>query len=191
MSYSVYYWTAGTKFVGRAFPIILLLEHAKQKYELKAWPKELPSDALPTFAPPAITTPEGVTFGQLPLCMYELGKKLGHYPENEVDQLFIKQVSLNCLDIIADYKGMDPDRALKWADFNERCFSRSNGPYLCGDQIYFSDFYCLMALRIVSRYLPEGKTLGDNCKKFMAAITALPTVKNWFDKGIPIAPPRK
>ena len=100
MSYSVYYWTAGTKFVGRAFPIILLLEHAKQKYELKAWPKELPSDALPTFAPPAITTPEGVTFGQLPLCMYELGKKLGYYPENEVDQLFIKQVSLNCLDII-------------------------------------------------------------------------------------------
>ena len=33
MSYSVYYWTAGTKFVGRAFPIILLLEHAKQKYD--------------------------------------------------------------------------------------------------------------------------------------------------------------
>ena len=50
MSYSVYYWTAGTKFVGRAFPIILL-EHAKQSMNFESLPTELPNDALPTFAP--------------------------------------------------------------------------------------------------------------------------------------------
>ncbi|KAJ8599034.1 hypothetical protein CTAYLR_007677 [Chrysophaeum taylorii] len=183
-SYTLYYWTACEKFWGRGIPIVLTLDSAGAKYEIKQ-ADEAPSGVC--FAVPIFSFPNGVTISQTTAILDILGETFGLNGATPEAKMMSKQYLLDLTDVFSELmsgKLSDEARADKWLTLLN---SKLTKTFFLGDAPSTVDFYAIFVFEwIVKKGLAFDKYA--NLTKWWAAIKEVPAVKKMYSSGVPMIP---
>jgi len=146
MSYTLYYHTACTKFIGRAHAPLMILNEAGAKFEIKE-PGEVPAGTT-GFAVPIVTFPEGFTIGQQGAIAAALGKSLGLYPKDAKGEAVAHNLVENMMDLIGDASKADEARMTKWFGTFEAALKESGSGFFVGDSLTYVDLACYFPLKL-------------------------------------------
>src|SRR6056297_2152507 len=192
--YTLYYWTACQQFWGRAIGIVLTLDEAGVAYTIHE-PKDAPTgegEALfKRFGYPAITLPNGMTFGQTPAILHVLGQTFGLAGKTPEEQADCLQTLLDVNDLfteaLSDKLTEKPDRARQW--FELLSHKLKDHRFLINDTPSVADFHAVFATEWVHRkyradayddFPPLARCWQDMCDH-----AAVQRMKN---SGIPMIP---
>mmetsp|Transcript_111430 Transcript_111430/g.315165 ORF Transcript_111430/g.315165 Transcript_111430/m.315165 type:complete len:201 (-) Transcript_111430:48-650(-) len=179
--YTVYYHGACKTFYGRAYPIILMLEHAGQKYTVET-PDQAPSVG---FAVPMIKFGSGAAVAQTSAICATLGAALGLEPADPVDKARALQITLDAADLVADLLSDKPaERIEKWLNVLEKNLEASNRGFFAGKSATFPDF--AVFLSVVAHTNKGGEIKQPKLLAWLEQMKQLPSVKKLAESGIPV-----
>lgn len=212
--WKLYYWGGSVK--GRGEYMRLMFALAGVSFEINDPAKIAPlldrgatigsygTSAFPAFAVPLVVSPEGEVLSQTTAIMAFLGKRLGYYPDSEIDQFHALQIACSVADFhaegracfhpvdnLASYhdqveeadkaaKKFSETRLLVWLNhFNHILESNPTRSGFCvGNRLTYCDvtvFYVLLAAEAQFPLAWSGADLPA-IKSFMERIKALPAI---------------
>ena len=185
-TYKVYYWAAGSRFLGRLPGILAILEHAGADYELvdnKQW------NGPPIFACPIVETPAGAAVSQSAAIMATLGAELGLAPSEPAAAARALQMSCDAVDFLDQgfkFSFDEPARAQKWMAHLDALVKEDQ-------PLHYAHFQLWQAVFLLTQHhggtLPGG--ISDDVAAWVAKMEALKGCKAVLEinKKIPTAPP--
>lgn len=208
-TYSLFYWTKCSGFLGRAFAPIMILEQAGAKYECK----DTAEKPAGTFAVPAIVTPSGTAIAsraantdhcvrkfhalfcaftgasvsQVAAICYTLGHELGMAPSSAADDAKCLQLCCDVADLVseADKEGkLEGDRKAKWLSHFDDAVSKPH-------ETNYADFAIFHGLAIIAVFKSTSTELSDlppGLKAWFQKMMETKGVKAAFAKGTDLMP---
>jgi len=182
-TYSLFYWTKCSGFLGRAFAPIMILEQAGAKYECK----DTAEKPAGTFAVPAIVTPSGASVSQVAAICYTLGHELGMAPSSAADDAKCLQLCCDVADLVseADKEGkLEGDRKAKWLSHFDDAVSKPH-------ETNYADFAIFHGLAIIAVFKSTSTELSDlppGLKAWFQKMMETKGVKAAFAKGTDLMP---
>lgn len=187
-AYTVYYHTKCEKFFGRAYPILLVLEHAGAKYECKA-PDEAPEGSGFVTAP-ACLTPSGACIAQTPAIVMMLSEELGLAPTSEPFRSQFKKLNIDAADFLQEcFDKKADDRLKKWAAYFEGTLAKNGSGLFCGPTVSGADYMLLFAIRAATENLKLDISGCEKLSKWKDMMMEQPSVKKLAEKNLPMLPP--
>ena len=184
--FTIYYHGACKEFTGRAAPIMMILDHAGIKYDIKDV-----SDAPDNcgFAVPFISFEDGQNLSQTIAITTDLGEKYGLIGKTgkEKTECLQAQLDLNdafCECIAGKFKE-NPERLLKWKGVIE---SRLKDPFFGGKEVSAADYFAVMVFTFINHHFGENYDDFPKIAKWLTSIDEVPVVKKQKESGIEIIP---
>lgn len=182
MSYTLYYYGAMGKFLGRGWAPLMILEEAGVTYDCKEQTEAPPN----CFAPPMVTTPSGAAVSQTPVIVTVLGKETGLWPTDAAGDAKAMQYCADAADFFAEAMAKPADRIEKWLGFFEAALS--TGPFMMGTKLTSVDFTLYTAFVVAQSKHPDSVAKFAKCTAFMALMTEQKGFKAVAAKNLPMMP---
>eukprot|EP00930_Biecheleria_cincta_P022529 TRINITY_DN16445_c0_g1_i1.p1 TRINITY_DN16445_c0_g1~~TRINITY_DN16445_c0_g1_i1.p1 ORF type:complete len:202 (-),score=47.77 TRINITY_DN16445_c0_g1_i1:388-993(-) len=180
---TLYYHTACKGFYGRGLPVLLLLEAAGAKYEVKM-PEEAPKGT--GFATPMVQFPNGTSIAQLPAIMMSLGEGLGLAPSAPEDKVKYMQLILDASDLLSD-SGKGQERVDKWLDHFETQMTASGSGYVM-QTLSAADFMLFLPAYNVNKKDQINASKFPKFAAWFAMMQEQPAAKKLLSSGIAVMP---
>eukprot|EP00992_Anisonema_acinus_P015572 TRINITY_DN9800_c0_g1_i1.p1 TRINITY_DN9800_c0_g1~~TRINITY_DN9800_c0_g1_i1.p1 ORF type:complete len:211 (+),score=73.12 TRINITY_DN9800_c0_g1_i1:58-633(+) len=188
--FTLYYWTACTKFWGRGTGAVLALEHAGKVKDKDYFIKDRDEvvDSTHGFAVPMVTFPNGATVAQAPAIMMILGEELGLDGKTSAEKMKTKQNILDVEDVFAEASGgkwEKPERKEKWMKYLE---SKLEGKkFFGGEEPSVVDFHSIFAFCWLEA---KGFTFAEAPKltQWWADVKQVPAVHKMLNSGVSVLP---
>lgn len=181
MSYTLFYHTACSKFIGRAHAPLMILNEAGAEFALKE-PSEAPKGI--GFAVPMVTFPAGYTIAQQGAIAASLGKELGLYPKGPEGEALALNIVENMMDMLGEL-GKGDERLTKWFNTFEAALAKSGTGFLVGDALTYAD---LASYQIVKLAKEKGGTVGPLLTKWLDMMATTKGAKAVDGLGLPMMP---